>query len=150
MPQKMKDRQKITRLQLDIKGDDESILIGIVSSDPDYRISLGINKILSISMRNQQPLEIQDPDGNNLVFSRFSDLTGAPDIVFSLVSNRSGNKFLLKRLRNIDYLFHVHDSEKSLDRSALITQLREIEGVTAVFDIDLQSVKDKNADYLLY
>lgn len=150
MPQKMKDRQKITRLQLDIKGDDESILIGIVSSDPDYRISLGINKKLSVSMRNQQPLEIEDPDGNNLVFSRFSDLTGAPEIVFSLVSNRSGKKFLLKKLRNIDYLFHVHDSEKSLDRSALITQLREIEGVTAVFDIDLQSVKDKNADHLLY
>jgi len=146
----MKERQKITRVQLDIKGDDEPILIGIVSSDPDYRISLGINKKIAISLRNHQPLEIEDPDGNNLIFSHFVDMTGAPDIVFSLVSNRSGKKFLLRKLRNIDYLFHIHDSEKSIDRLSLITQLRDIEGVTAVFDIDLKNVKDKNADYLLY
>ncbi len=150
MPRKMKERQKITRVQLDIKGDDEPILIGIVSSDPDYRISLGINKKIAISLRNHQPLEIEDPDGNNLIFSHFVDMTGAPDIVFSLVSNRSGKKFLLRKLRNIDYLFHIHDSEKSIDRLSLITQLRDIEGVTAVFDIDLKNVKDKNADYLLY
>jgi len=146
----MSNRQKVTRVQLDLTGDNDSVLIGIVSSDADYRISLGINKKMGISLRHHNPLEIEDSDGNNIIFSRFSDITGAPEIVFSLVSNRSGKKFLLKKLHNIDYLLYIHDSVKTPDRSSLVSRLREIEGVTAVFDIDLKAVKDRNTEYLFY
>lgn len=146
----MKNRQKVTRVQLNLGGEDNSILIGIVSSDPDYRLSLTINKKLGISLKNSDPLEIGENEGKRAVFSRFADISGAPDIVFSLVSNRSGKMFFLKRFRNIDYLFYIHDSGKSVDSGTIISELREMEEITAVFDIDLKSVREKNVDYLLY
>lgn len=146
----MKNRQKVTRVQLNLDNEDSSVLIGIVSSDPDYRLSLAINKKLGISLKNSEPLEIGEPGGISTIFSRFSDISGAPEIVFSLISNRSGKKFFLKKLRNIDYLLYIHDSEKSVGSSRMISELREIEEITAVFDIDLKSIKEKNVDYLLY
>ena len=147
----MKNRQKITRVQLDLSGEDESLLLGIVSADPDYKLSLAVNKKIGISLRNNTPLEVQEQGETKIVFSHFSDLTGAPDTLYSLISNRAGKYFFLKKLRNIDYLFHIQlDPAESDKTGRLISSLREIEGVTAVFEIDKKSIRDKNMRLLLY
>ena len=54
----MKNTQKITRLQLNAVPKEEDILFGIVSSDPDYKLSLSINKKFRISLKNISPLKI--------------------------------------------------------------------------------------------
>ncbi len=146
----MKSHQKIRRVHLNLNEEDESILLGIVSSDPDYKLSLALNKKLGLSLKNNSPVEPDHSKLPELFFSRFTDLTRAPDIVFSLVSNRSGKNFFLNKLRNIDYLLHVYDPENSSDTDKLISGLREIETVTAVFNIDIKSVKDKNLRYLMH
>ncbi|MFA5819739.1 MAG: IPExxxVDY family protein [Bacteroidales bacterium] len=144
----MKSIQRITRLQLKINQKDEFILLGIVSAEPDYKLSLSINKKFRISLKNILPLKITDDTGSELAFSRFSDSSKSPDVVFNLFSNRSGKSFLLKKLKNVDYIFQVQDAENENHTDQITASLREIESVNAVFNIDINTFKDKNLQYL--
>jgi uncharacterized protein with ACT and thioredoxin-like domain len=146
----MKRTQKITRVQLKINQADEFTIIGLVSAEPDYKLSLTINNKFGISLKNISPVKIIVDTGSELTFSRFSDTSGSPGLVFTLVSNRSGKHFLLRKLKNVDYIFQVHDPESENNIDTLIAGLREIEAVNAVFNIDLNTFKDKNLQYLTH
>lgn len=144
----MKSNKKITRVQLKNSSGDEFIILGLVSSEPDYKMSLNINKRFKISLKNTLPVKLNKSGGEELVFSRFSDLTHSPEKVFSLISNRAEKTYLVKKLKNIDYVFIVHNQENDTDIDDLTARLREIESVNAVFNIDLNIFKDKNLQYL--
>ena len=144
----MKNTQKITRLQLNAVPKEEDILIGIVSSDPDYKLSLSINKKFRISLKNITPLKIHDDIRPELSFSRFSDSTRSPELIFNLYSNRSDKIYLLKKLKNVDYILQVQDYENEYDINRLFSGLREIESVNAVFYIDKKIIKEKYLQYL--
>ncbi|MEI6047568.1 MAG: IPExxxVDY family protein [Bacteroidota bacterium] len=144
----MKNIQKITRVQLKINHEDNFFLLGIVSTEPDYKLSFSINTKFRISLKNISPIRITGTTGYELTFSRFSDISKSAGIVFTLVSNRSGKNFLLKKLKNVDYLLQVHDSENEKNIDEITAGLREIESVNAVFNIDINALKDKNLQYL--
>ncbi len=144
----MKNTQKITRVQLNSVPKEEDILIGIVSSDPDYKLSLSINKKFRISLKNITPLKIPDDISPELSFSRFSDSGRSPELVFNLYSNRSDKIYLLKKLKNVDYILQVQDNENEYDINRIISGLREIESVNAVFYIDKKIIKEKYLQYL--
>jgi len=145
----MKSRQKITRLQLNISSNEEFSLFGIVTSEPDYKISLSLNKKLKISLKSSKPVEIKSETGTELHFSKFSDLTGAPELAYNLFSNKSGKESLIRKFNNIDFFLQIHSSENDLDPEAVTASLRKIESITAVFFIDPATVKDKNMHYLI-
>jgi hypothetical protein len=145
----MKSVQKVTRIQLKTNHKDELILLGVVSADPDYKLSLTINKKFSISLKNISPLRITDSFGSESTFSRFTDTSRSPDIIFSLVSNRSGNNYLFKKMKNVDYIFQIQETENGKNINQITASLREIESVNAVFGIDLNTFKDKNLQYLI-
>jgi hypothetical protein len=144
----MKSIPKITRVQLKVEHEEGSILLGLVSSEPDYKLSLALNKRLGISLKNISPVKILSESGTEVVFSRFSDSTGSPELIYNLFSNRSGKYFLLKKLKNVDYIFYVYDSENNNTIESVTTILREIASVNAVFNIDLATFKDKNLHFL--
>jgi hypothetical protein len=130
----------------------ELLTLGIVSTEPDYKLSLSINKKFRISLKNISPVNITDETGSELAFSRFSDSVaiGSSEIVFNLISNRYGSNFLLKKLKNVDYLFQIQDSENERNIDQVISGLREIDSVNAVFKIDFKAFKDKNLQYLTH
>jgi hypothetical protein len=146
----MKSIQRVTRVQLEFNQKVEFLLLGLVSAEPDYKLSLAINKKFRISLKNISPIKITDDSGHELLFSRFSDMGKTQDTVFNLVSNRSGKSYLLKKLKNIDYLFQVLNPENEKDNSQIISGLREIECVNATFNIDIKTFKDKNLQYLTH
>ena len=145
----MKNSQKITRIHLSLNDQDIPVILGLVSPDPDYKLSFRLNNKLNISLKNIDPVTIQDEEGKYFQFSKFSDSRLAPDLVFQLISNRMGKNYLLKKLTNIDYLLLIHDSEKNLRPENIISQIREIESITGVFNIDTKTLKDKNLKYLI-
>jgi hypothetical protein len=145
----MKSPQKVTRLQLRYSQKDETFLFGIVSAEPDYKLALALNSKFSISLKSSSPVKITDTRGSDLIFSSFSDLSDSPARSFSLITNRSGKNFLLKQLKNIDYIFQVRDHYKKDSIKQFISALREPQEITAVFSIDLPSIKDKNIQYLI-
>ena len=144
----MKSSKKISRVQLSVNENDETVFLGLVCSDPDYKLSLKINKKLKISLKSESSVEVGEAGGKGLFFSRFSDNTAIPDSVFHLFSNRSGSDFLVKKLKNIDYLFEIYDPVSNFDLTKIISQLREIDTITAVFTIEMKNLKDKNRKYL--
>lgn len=144
----MNSPQKIKRVQLSATGFDDSVLIGLVCSDPDYKLSLKINKKLGICLKSESPVETGMMKGKELMFTRFSDSLSAPDSSIHLFSNRAGSDFLLKKLRNVDYLLEIYDPGNYYDADGIILKLREIDTVTAVFNIDLKNLNDKNLKYL--
>jgi hypothetical protein len=144
----MKNLRKVTRVQLKIEHEDDSILLGLVCAEPDYKLSLLINKKLAISLKNISPLRLEEDNNTQIVFSRFTYTDGPQEISYSLISNRAGKKFLLNNLKNVDYIFQVHDSEGMNRSESLTTLMREIDSVNAVFNIDLYTFKDKNLHYL--
>jgi hypothetical protein len=145
----MKSSQRITRVQLSIRQQEEVILLGIVSTDPDYKLSLALNKKFHISLKTVLPVKIVCNNGNELTFSRFSDINDSPDIIYNLISNRSGKNHFLKKLKNVDYIFQIQRPEIESNISLITASLREIESINAVFAIDLRTLKDKNLQYLI-
>jgi hypothetical protein len=141
----MKRTQKVTRVKLDIGGNNDYILLGLVSSEPDYKLSFSLNKKLGISLRNISAIKLTDAE---LSFSRFSDNSAADDLTYTLISNRSGKAHLINKLKNIDYLLQIRVSQDDSDNEWLTVKLREIETITAVFRIDTGTIKDKNLHYL--
>lgn len=145
----MRGSQKITRIPLSVDEEDLPVALGLVTPDPDYKISIKINNKLNISLKDHDPVEIHDSHGNKFIFSRFFDDSKAQASIFELITNRSLKNFLLKKLKNIDYLFLLYDPGKNFDPSFIMSQLKEIDSITGVFNIELKSLKDKNIKYLI-
>ena len=145
----MRSSPKITRVQLKINQNSESVLVGIVSAEPDYKLSLSINKKLKISLKNSNSIIVPGEPGTEVAFSRFSDMSAAHGPAYELISNRSEKNFLLRKLKNIDYIFQIHNSGNALAADRIISLLRGTESVTAVFYIDQKSLKDKFLHYII-
>jgi hypothetical protein len=144
----MKSTQKVTRVKLNIEQNNDYILLGLVSAEPDYKISLSLNKKFRISLKNVSPVQVHGDDDSKSTFSRFSNNDDSADLKIILISNRSGKDYLLKKLKNIDYLLQIQSSENNPNLNEITTRLREIDSVTAVFNIDIGTIKDKNLHYL--
>ena len=144
----MKSTQKVTRLKLNVEQNNDYILLGIVSSEPDYKLSLSLNKKFRISLKNILPLKLPGDNKSELSFSRFSNNEDSSDLKFNLISNRSGKNFLLNKLKNIDYLLQIQTSENDVNFNFINLNLREIDTITAIFNIDINTIKDKNLHYL--
>lgn len=140
---------KIKRLQLELSQESETVLAGIASAEPDYKLSLLINKKLKISLKSSSPLVISDEKGTEVHFSRFRFETADHSHAYELISNRSEKKILLGKLRNIDYIFLIHNVVSEAEAEIVLTGLRETESITGVFSIDHRSLKDKNLQYLI-
>jgi hypothetical protein len=149
MPAKMKNRSKITRVQLDIDSNEDQSLFGIVSAEADYKLSLTLNRKLSISLKNSKPIEIIGEKGDTLHFSKFSDHSTVHGYSVNLISNKSGRSLLIKKLNKIDYILQIHSYPKEFSPGELTVPLRSIDTITAVFVIDTGDIRDKNLQYLI-
>ena len=144
----MPTKQRVKRVQLNVNQINNFLLLGIVTTEPDYKLSFTLNSKFGISLKNNAPVEVTESDKSVLVFSRFSDTSGSPDSVFNLISNRSGKHFLLKQLKNIDYIIQLHISDNTDNINRVTAGLREIGSVNAVFRVDIDTLKDKNLRFL--
>lgn len=138
----MKSFPKIKRVQLNDNHTENVVIFGIVSTEPDYKLSQIINKKLSASLKNTSPVIITDEKGEQ-VFSKFSDLKVPSGLAYHLISNRSGKNFLKKKLKNIDFLFIVEEPESDFKKEKILGLLKGIELITAIFIIDNLTIKDK-------
>lgn len=139
---------KIKKFHLSESDDDIPVLIGIVSSEPDYRLSLKLNLRLGIGLKSIGPVEFADETGVEFRFSRFSDSPAHPASGLQMVCNRSLKNFLLPKLKNIDFLILIPGSTDKPFLEKLMADLRETDSITGVFNIDPKALKDKNLKYL--
>ena len=144
----MKSTQKVTRVKLNIEQNNYYILLGLVSAEADYKLSLTLNKKFGIFLKNIPSLRLSGNNKTEVIFSRYSNNADSEDLIIELISNRSGKNYLLNKLKNIDYLLQIQNSEKEVDVNNITSSLREIDTITAVFNIGINTIKDKNLHYL--
>lgn len=145
----MMSMQKIKRVKLNLEQNNEFILLGLVSAEPDYKLSLSLNKKFRISLKNIPPIRLSGDDKSEITYSRFSNNDDRTDLIFVLVANRYDKSYLLSKLKNIDYLLQIQISEKEANLNLITSYLREIDSITAVFNINMNTLKDKNLHYLI-
>lgn len=145
----MKSAPKIKRVTLDISENAEPLLFGIVAAEPDYKISLALNRKFGISLKSADPVILLEENDNELLFSRFSSSSDSPDLFYDLTSNRSGKNYLIKKMRNIDFFLQVHNIDNETDTGKILSLLRELDCVTAAFKIGTEIIKDKNSGFLV-
>lgn len=143
----MKNARKITKLQLENNLPENLFFYGLVCSEPDYKLSLALNSQLKINLKSVPPVRPAGESDSDPHFSRFSYTSHSA--VFTLISNRSEKEFLLKKLKNIDYILMIEDQEDETDSAAISSDLRKIALITATFRIEAESLKDKNIQYLI-
>jgi hypothetical protein len=119
-------------------------LIGISSSEEDYKISWRLSKILKSEFVKSESLQIIDPRFTEyLVFSVFEneDKYKLPDI--KLVANKGIEGFLIEELKNIDFFIIVNNDEETDFDEIIIANFKKEDGITAVFSLDPDKLKSK-------
>ncbi len=139
----MNSSPKITRLTIGSVKSEPFCFLGIVTSEPDYTISLRINKKTGIALHHSDEEIISGTEGDRVTFSLFT----TPDSSHALVANKYEKKFLISKLNKIDFLFITRPGNNS-DFAGLAKILRSIEGITAVFVFNSAEVKDRNIDLI--
>jgi len=136
---------KITKHIIRTEETPAFLFLGIVSTEPDYRLSVMLNRHLGIDLR-KNPEEITEGSGDKT--HSYSVFTTAP-LTFSLISNRSMGGTLLRKLKNIDFLLQIHGTPDRKQAEKLAASLRGIPEVTAVFLFDSSDLGDKNLALLV-
>lgn len=135
---------KITRHTIGSEETPAFFFLGVVSSEPDYRLSVMMNRHLGTDFRKcPDDIIIHTATGKNL-FTRFT--SGTPAL--SLVSNRSEGTTLIHKLKNIDFLLVTccqYDRNKTEE---LANSVRGIPEVTAAFIFNSKEISDKNMSLL--
>jgi hypothetical protein len=131
---------KITRHTIPEEERQEFFFLGVVSAEPDYRLSVLINRHLGTDLRKCDEEIAAHTDSGKPSFSRFT--TVPPEL--SLVSNRSEGHILLRKLKNIDYFLLFCGQTEMQKTEKLATTLREIPEITAVFVLDSRKITDRN------
>jgi hypothetical protein len=149
MPGKMQNRQKVTRVRLDVGTNEDYFLLGIVAAEPDYRLSLQINRKLGISLRHTDPVELKMNSESPTQFTRYACSTGSHDSSFTLVANKSNKDVLLRKLEKIDYFLQVYSPEQEYDAETIAGALRSDDAITAVFVLDPDEIRDKNLQLII-
>jgi hypothetical protein len=136
----MSRERKITRHTIESAVPQPFFFLGVVSAEPDYRLSVMINRHLGTDLRKCPEDITLDTAAGTRNFSRFSPENRA----FALISNRSGGTVLLKKLKNIDYLLVPSQQHDIKTAGQLAASLRLIPEITAVFILDSSETTDRN------
>ena len=146
----------IKKLVLDY--DYDFLLIGILSSVPDYKLCWGINKVLNIVLKKEQDLELQlhdkeMNDGLKLTFDkpemtpRYSMYTYYNEVThlrYTVASNRSVSSLLIKEEQSVDFFLVVDGLYDDLKKGdSIVNDLRKQREIITAYKIDPNNLKSK-------
>ena len=126
--------------KIQIASFDDTTVIGINSSLPDYKLAWSINKQLSIDLVRYDDLEFEGAG-----FSFFYYTAGENYNVYNLVSLVRKDRVLYSFNPRLDYLFLIQNTLTAERRLNLIQSIRATEGIVHAFLLE----KDKTMRQVL-
>ena len=114
--------------------------LGLVSAEPDYRLSVLLNKHLGTDLRKCREDITSITETGKHSFSCFR--SDPPP--FSLVSNHGEGNILIRKLKKIDFLFVSGGPPDREKAESLAVIVRTIPGITAVFVFESSEISDRN------
>lgn len=119
-------------------------LIGISSSEDDYRLSWKLGKIFKAEFIKQEDIEIKDNKYTETQkFVSYKCQPSNLSLNLRLVVNKTNIGYIVDELKNIDYFLQVFDSHDDAYLEKIISEIKAISSVSAVFNLDLSRIKSK-------
>ena len=135
----MKEKERITRHNIAAPEPAEFLFLGIVTPEPDYRLSVILNRQLGISLQHNSNDII---GGSGAGAPHFSVFSTSPALL-SLISNKSDGYILIKKLRTIDFLLVIHGVPDRVKADNLAALIRKNQDITAVFVFSSTAINDR-------
>jgi len=130
-------------IKLKIEHDFNFLLIGLVTSEPIYRLSWLINESTGIKLAETKSIQHHHKKTKELQsFSVFSyeDLENGG--IYDLIQNKGTNGLLIEEQKNIDYLFKVAFAD--INNEEFLNQIKVISNINLAHSIEPGSLKSKS------
>jgi len=140
----------MAKLTLDWLDDDliDFLLIGIASHSKDYKLCYDINKQMNFDFCRTSTDYTLTVKGKTVAFPMFEFIDEENILEFYLLANKNKSNYLLKELKNIDYLFMIKGNIDFVDIHTYVTQLKELSSVLTAFPVEVEQLKSK--EYLIF
>lgn len=126
--------------KIQIASFDDTTVVGINSSLPDYKLAWCVNKALAIDLSRYDDLVFE---GDSFAFYYYT--AGENYNVYNLVSLNSRDRVLYPFKPRLDYLFLIQNTLSAELQTIIMRSLRQTEGITHAFVLE----KDKNLRFVL-
>ena len=134
----------IKRHKLGYTEDFDFLLLGLASTENDYRLIWKINKTFNFSFGKAGNHNITaKKEENELEFSHYTYDDEDTFIFYRLLANKSDQGVLLEELKNIDYLLIITGEFSDTFVANMIAKLKNIEHIQGVFRILPASLKNR-------
>ncbi|MCK9254299.1 MAG: IPExxxVDY family protein [Bacteroidales bacterium] len=119
-------------------------LIGISSLEDDYRLSWKLSKIFKAEFIKQEDVKIRDNRYSEFqVFVSYLCKPANSSLKLRLIVNKTNIGYIVDELKNIDYFLQVYDNQNQDYLNKIISEIKTINSVFAVFNLDLSKIKSK-------
>lgn len=130
-------------VKLNLKPTFDFTLIGIVTSEPIYRISYLINELLETQLKEHDPIKIYHQKRNIYqAFELFNFLNEETLECYDLIQNKGNQGLLIEEQKQTDFWLKIENSNKTTEE--ILTKLKSIKNISLAFDIKPDSLKSKN------
>ena len=134
---------KKKRLVVDFNYDFD--LWGIIAPIKEYKLAWHINNNLNLTLTKQKDISIELAGKEPLIISNLIHST--ENSVIKLLCNRSQNvgqaKYLLKELKEFDYLLYIADLGDAFEQEKIAANLRKLKDIQYITKIDVEKLKEK-------
>lgn len=119
-------------------------LIGISSHEKPYKLAWAINEKLGFDFKLMKDLEIEEKGfEEKLSFARYNYIDDN-ELEYNLLSNKSGNGFLIPDLNNFDFFMQLSGNTSGEIRDDLIKGLKSISIVNTAMKLDPNCLRKKD------
>ncbi len=120
-------------------------LLGIICGLPDFRATHFINQYASVDFKKKENFSLSQE--TKVTFSWYFFRNEELRRDYYLIQNKNNTEILLPALHNFDYLLLMYGNISAQYMGKLLAALRKMPYVTAVFEQDLNTLK--NGDLLI-
>jgi hypothetical protein len=134
--------------KLSLVPEDDSVLIGLVCQEADYRLAWALNKEININLTQSENIEIPIKNSNHFKSFTVFHAEDTRNIIYKLISNHCESRYLLNEFKNIDYFLFLPEGLKGEMYDILVRKIRNIKFISAIFILDISTLK--NSQILMF
>lgn len=132
---------------LKVEAFDDIRLIGINTTNRDYKLAWHINQALQIDLSKQDDIQVADADGQKHHFSFYYYYAGENLNTFNLVGNHSAERSFVGLKMKTDFFLIVRNPLTDAQLAVFTQKIKQIPNVLMAFN--LEPSKHKEVDVML-
>jgi hypothetical protein len=137
------ENTKPKKITLDIGFDYDFVLLGIVSLEKFHRLVWLINKQLGYHFIHAGEIAFFEHDLAGSAFTKYEFADEINHLELTLFENRDDSMYLVPEMRTVDYFMMIKGALDFLDIRDLTTNLKPIDSIQLITEIDHQKLKSK-------